>query len=80
MKKPYVKPTITKVEMDSDIIRMFSKQGFLDLFTETLQEARRENQSITHEQIFDCLNEKFFNAVGSFRYSSYDAFRRRKDH
>lgn len=86
--KPYIKPIVSKikigkpvkiVEIDSDILRMFSKQGFLEVFMETLQEARKIDDTTTQEQVFEYLNEKYFNVIGGLRYSSYDAFRRRKD-
>lgn len=74
-KKPYIKPTVNKLEIDSDVIRMLSKQGFADLFWERLQEARKENPSTTQEAIFDTMNEKYLKAFGSSRYSCFDSFR-----
>jgi hypothetical protein len=74
-KKPYTKPTVSKVEMDSDIIRMLTKQGFADLFWERLQEARKENNCITQEAVFNELNEKYQAVIGCTRYSCFDSFR-----
>ena len=84
MRKTYEKPRVSKVEVrkginpeeiDSDIIRMLSKQGFADLFWERLQEARKENTAITQESVFDMLNEKYLKVIGCTRYSCYDSFR-----
>jgi hypothetical protein len=77
MKKNYVKPASKKVEIDGDIIRMLTKEGFAALFWESLAQARREEPCTTQEEVFDTLNEKYFAAIGSLRYSSYDSFRQR---
>lgn len=73
--KTYVKPTVTEVKMDSEVIRMLSKKGFADLFWEKLQEARKEDDRVTQEEIFDVLNEKYFKVIGCTRYASFDSFR-----
>lgn len=77
MKKNYEKPTVRKVEVDSQIIRMFTRQGFIEVFWEELQAQRKENQKISEKAVFDKLNEKFYNVFNEFRYSSYDSFRQR---
>ena len=77
--KPYTKPTATKVEIDGDVMRMLTKQGFADLFWERLQEARKEDPCTTQETIFDSLNEKYFKAIGCIRYSCYESFRQVRD-
>lgn len=79
MKKPYTPPAVSKVEMDSDIIRMLTKKGFADLFWERLQEARKTNPCITQETVFDMLNEKYFKVIGCTRYSCFDSFRKVRD-
>jgi hypothetical protein len=78
-KKPYLKPTVSKVEMDSDIIRMLTKQGFADLFWEKLREKKKKNPSITQEAIFNELNEKYTCAIGCTRYSDFESFRKVRD-
>lgn len=78
-KKPYVKPTVTEIKMDSDIIRMLTKKGFADLFWEKLQEARKADDRVTQEEIFDVLNEKYFKVIGCTRYSNWDSFRKVRD-
>jgi len=75
IKKPYKTPTVSKVEVDSDIIRMLTKQGFTDLFWERLQEARKVEPCITQEAVFDMMNEKYLKVIGSTRYSCFDSFR-----
>jgi hypothetical protein len=77
MKKPYIKPTVSKIEVDSDVIRMLTKQGFADLFWERLQEARKKEPGTAQETVFNMLNEKYLKAIGCNRYSSYDSFRQR---
>jgi glutamate racemase len=79
IKKPYTKPEVHKVEMDSDVIRMLTKKGFADLFWEKLQEARKENNCITQEAVFNVLNAKYTNVIGCTRYSDFDSFRKVRD-
>lgn len=79
IKKPYVRPSVSKVEVDSDIIRMLTKQGFAELFWERLQEARKVDACITQEAVFDMMNEKYLKVIGSNRYSSFDSFRIGRD-
>lgn len=77
MKKSYEKPRVSKIEVDSQIIRMFTREGFIEVYWEELQVKRRENPDITCKQVFDDLNEKFYSVFQEFRYSSYDSFRQR---
>ena len=79
MKKTYIKPEITKIEVDKEVIRMLTKKGFADLFWERLQEARKVDNCITQEAIFDILNEKYLKAIGCVRYSCFDSFRNVRD-
>jgi hypothetical protein len=75
--KAYVKPQCNKVEVDADVIRMFTREGFVDLFWERLREARRSDASVTQEAVFDSLNAHWCKVMGSLRYSCYDSFRQR---
>ena len=75
--KPYIKPEVKKIEVDSQIIRMFTKEGFIEVYWETLQAKRHDNPKITAKQVFDELNERFYSVFQEFRYSSYDSFRQR---
>jgi len=75
MKKPYTKPEAKRSEVDSDIIRMLSAEGFVDLFWNTVRDARKSEPNISQEKVFDRLNEKYYNAIGCTRYSSYNSFR-----
>jgi hypothetical protein len=77
MKKAYEKPEVKKVEVDSQIIRMFTREGFIEVFWEELIEQRKANCKISEKSVFDLLNEKFYQVFREFRYSSYDSFRRR---
>jgi hypothetical protein len=77
MKKPYTKPEVKRVEVDSQIIRMFTRAGFIEVFWEELQAQRKINQKISEKSVFDMLNEKFYKTFNEFRYSSYDSFRQR---
>jgi hypothetical protein len=77
MKKPYIKPEINNVQMDSQIIRMITKQGFIEVFWEELAIRRKADPCISREAVFDDLNKRYCDMLGNFRYSSYDSFRQR---
>jgi hypothetical protein len=74
-KKSYLKPAVNRVEMDSDIIRMLTKKGFVDLFWERFQEAKKIDDKVTQEDIFNELNDNYFKVIGCARYSCFDSFR-----
>jgi hypothetical protein len=74
--KPYISPEVKKVEVDSQIIRMFTRQGFIEVFWEELR-AKGHDNNCTRKQVFDDLNQKFYEVFQEFRYSSYDSFRQR---
>jgi hypothetical protein len=75
MKKTYVKPTVSKIDMDGDVICMITKEGFEALFWKSLQQARKESETITQEAVFDALNDKYYKAIGCTRYASFESFR-----
>jgi hypothetical protein len=79
MKKSYAKPAARKVEIDSDVVRMFTRQGFIELFWERLCEARKENPTVSQEEVFNILNERWYEAMRSYRYGSFDSFRKVRD-
>lgn len=78
-KKPYVKPAAIEIKVDSEIIRMLTKKGFVDLFWEKLREARKVDPATTQEDVFDLLNEKYFKVIGCTRYAGFDSFRKVRD-
>lgn len=78
-KKPYVKPTVSELRVDREIIKMLTKRGFADLFWEKLREQRKINPCTTQEAVFDMLNEKYFEVIGCTRYSCFDSFRLVRD-
>jgi hypothetical protein len=77
MKKPYTKPGVKKIEIDSQVLRMLSREGFVEVFWEELFAQQKENPSITREEVFNRLNDKYFRALGALRYTCYDSFRQR---
>ncbi len=77
MSKNYIKPEIDKISVDSQVIRMFSRSGFIEVFWEELQLQRIDNPKISQREVFDLLNQKFYGIFGEFRYSCYNAFKQR---
>jgi hypothetical protein len=77
--KDYIKPSVKKVEIDIQIIRMFTRQGFIEVFWEELQRLRKENPKVSEREVFDIMNGRFYEVFNEFRYSSYDSFRQQKN-
>lgn len=61
--------------VDSEILRMMTQQGCIDLFWEKLAEARKSDSAVTRQQVFDCMNDHFFEVMGIRRYIDYECFR-----
>lgn len=69
---------MTRGEMifvEKDVLKMVSRQGFIEVFWRELAEARKVNVKISHARVFSEMNEKYFNVFGVYRYSSYDVFK-----
>lgn len=60
-------------------IRMLTKKGFIDLFWETLSMKRKENDKITHEEVYESLETEYMSEFGQRKYSSYNSFRTNRD-
>lgn len=61
------------------LIRMVTKRGFADLFWEDLIRLRKENDKVTHEEVYEMLEQEYEATYGQRRYSSYQSFRVRRD-
>lgn len=77
MKKTYEPPVIDRREVDSEVIQMLTRQGFLCLFWVKFQEKCKINPDVRREDVFNELNNKYQAAIGCSRYSNYESFRRR---
>lgn len=56
-------------------IRMTTKEGFIDLFWESV----RAHKDKTHKEIYEDLEQEFEAVFGRRRYASFGSFRRRRD-
>lgn len=65
-----------KEKIDKEVIEMLKADGFSDLFYRELKRRRKEDPRITNSEVFDALNKKYFDAIGSTRYSSYESFQK----
>lgn len=77
MKKTYINPVPKEIKIDSQLIRMLTRDGFVEVFWEEFANRQREDPLSTRESVFDNLNEKYLKAFGVKRYSCYDSFRQR---
>jgi hypothetical protein len=57
---------------------MIDRKGFLDIFYEDLQAKRKENPKISEREVFDCLNQEYYEAFNRLRYSDYNSFKQLK--
>lgn len=64
-------------DIDGEVIRMLTREGFMELFWEKLRVAIKADPAARREDIFNELNEKYFKVIGCYRYSNYESFRRR---
>lgn len=60
-------------------IRMLTKKGFSDLFWEDLKQLRKEDDSVTHEQVYELLESEYQREFGQRRYASFRSFRDNRD-
>lgn len=65
-----------KTEIDERILRMWTREGFTELFWEELRERKEQDDKVTYEDVFNELNNLFYQTVGSYRYSDYKSFQR----
>lgn len=73
--KQYTKPEASAILVPSKVIRMFTREGFAEVFYEELCAQRKINPTISCEKVFDDLNSEFYCVFNELRYSSYDSFR-----
>ena len=59
--------------------RLVTDEGFIRVFWDTLRELRETDPSVTHEQVYELLNDEYREAFGEDRFKSFDAFRKRRD-
>lgn len=55
-------------------IRMMTKQGFVEVFWETLKDTK-----MTHEECYEVLEKEYVSAFSRRRYSNFMSFRRKRD-
>ena len=61
------------------IHRLVTDAGFINAFWERPRERRQKDPSVSQEAVFEELNEEFREVFGEDRFSSFDAFRKRRD-
>lgn len=57
------------------IFRMIDKDGFVELFNQTLKTACRNNQKLTKNDAFNKLNDEYYQYTGKYRYNCYESFK-----
>ena len=59
--------------------RLVTDEGFIAAFWDRLKERRGVIPTVSHEEVFEELNEEYRKVFGEDRFKSFDAFRKRRD-
>ena len=65
--------------MESDVVRMVSLSGFIEVFWERVRADRGNGGGQTYMQIYAEMESDFLHQYGITRFPSYDAFRKARD-
>ena len=60
-------------------IQMMTKQGFIDLFWKELSKMRKQDDKITHEQVYEIMESEYQREFGQRRYANFRSFRENRD-
>ena len=60
-------------------IQMLTKRGFVALFWEEYGKHVKNDPSVTHEQVYELLEQEYQNGTGQRRYANFKSFRTRRD-
>lgn len=60
-------------------IQMLTKKGFIALFWEDYSRLCAENPCITHENVYELMEQEYISGTGQRRYSNFKSFRTRRD-
>jgi len=66
------------MEIPLKILRMIDWKGFMAVFNEELERRRKIDPKISEKEVFDELNEEYYNYFNKFRYSDYYTFKKIK--
>lgn len=62
--------------MMEEIVRMATRQGFVDVFWARLKAARRSGAVDSRKQIYDLMEEEYEAQYGQTCFPSYEAFKK----
>ena len=65
--------------MNARIVQMLTKQGFTNIFWEELKLQQQKNPKITHQEVYEKLEQEYKSQTGQRRYASFRSFRNRRD-
>lgn len=57
------------------IFKMIDKEGFIELFNQELKNANKNNLKLTQSDVFNQLNNEYYNYTGKYRYNNYESFK-----
>jgi hypothetical protein len=60
-------------------IQMLTKKGFVALFWKEYSEQMKKDPSVTHEQVYELLENEYQKGTGQRRYANFKSFRTRRD-
>lgn len=56
-------------------IQMITKHGFLNLFWDDYKAALKKDPVITHQKVYENLENEYINFTGQRRYANYQSFK-----
>ena len=60
-------------------VQMLTKSGFVKLFWSDLRIKRKTNPEITHQQVYEELENEYAKVFCQRRYANFRSFARRRD-
>lgn len=63
----------------SQLLRIATRRGFVREFWRLLAELRKDDATMSRRQVFEGLNDLYFDTFGEYLYPSYNAFRHSKE-
>jgi hypothetical protein len=60
-------------------IQMLTRKGFVVLFWEDYAKMLKKDPTITHQQVYELLEQEYQKGTGQRRYANFKSFRTRRD-
>ena len=62
--------------INEKLIRMMTKDGFTEVFWETLKQKRVDNPNLSYIDCYEEIESEYISCFGKRRYTNFQSFRR----